>query len=120
MLVRVGCILMIAAAGMRAAFTALFELDKLGLAEHWAMQWSVGYVAFIVAYALASRTRIGERERAVLLIVQSLSRALSRLAVSEFSRHGVAGGRLLADRLVDDVAQRDCGRRWRNRPCWRR
>lgn len=72
-LVRVGCILMVAAAGMRAAFTALFELDKFGLAEHWPIQWSVGYVAFIVAYALASRTRIGERERAALLVVQSLS-----------------------------------------------
>ncbi|MGH8240989.1 MAG: hypothetical protein ACREXP_28775, partial [Steroidobacteraceae bacterium] len=72
-LVRVGCILMVAAAGMRAAFTALFELDKFGLAAHWPIQWSVGYAAFIVAYALASRTRIGERERAALLIVQSLS-----------------------------------------------
>jgi signal transduction histidine kinase len=72
-LVRVGCILMVAAAGMRAAFTALFELDKFGLAEHWPIQWSVGYVAFIVAYALASRTRLGERERVALLIVQSLS-----------------------------------------------
>ena len=51
-LVRVGCILMIAAAGMRAAFTALFEVDKFGLAEHWPIQWSVGYVAFVVAYAL--------------------------------------------------------------------
>ena len=72
-LVRVGCILMVAAAGMRAAFTALFELDKFGLAQQWPIQWSVGYVLFIVAYALASRTRIAERERAVLLVVQSLS-----------------------------------------------
>ena len=32
-LVRVGCILMIAAAGMRAAFTALFELNQFGPAE---------------------------------------------------------------------------------------
>jgi len=37
-LVRVGCILMIAAAGMRAAFTALFELDKFGLAPPWPIQ----------------------------------------------------------------------------------
>jgi signal transduction histidine kinase len=71
-LVRVGCILMIAAAGMRAAFTALFELDKFGLPQHWPLQWSVGYVAFIVAYALASRTRIDDREHAGLLILQSL------------------------------------------------
>ena len=73
LLVRAGCILMIAAAGMRAAFTALFEIDKLGLGQYWTTQWSAGYVAFIVAYALASRARVGERERTVLLVVQSLS-----------------------------------------------
>ena len=72
-LVRVGCILMIAAAGMRAAFTAWFELDKFGLAEHWPVQWSVGYVAFVVAYALALRTRSDTREHAALLILQSLT-----------------------------------------------
>ncbi len=73
LLVRAGCILMIAAAGMRAAFTALFELDKLGLAEHWTLGWSTGYVAFVVAYALAFWTRIDERERTALLVIQSLS-----------------------------------------------
>jgi signal transduction histidine kinase len=72
-LVRVGCILMIAAAGMRAAFTASFELDKFGLAEHWPIQWSVGYVAFVLAYALALRTRSDTREHAALLILQSLT-----------------------------------------------
>ena len=72
-LVRLGCILMIAAAGMRAAFTALFEVEKFGLSEHWSMQWSVGYVAFIGAYALATRTRLAERERTMLLVAQSLS-----------------------------------------------
>ena len=72
-LVRVGCILMIAAAGMRAAFTALFELDKFGLAEHWPTQWSVGYVVFVLGYALDSQPRIDAREHAGLLILQSLS-----------------------------------------------
>ena len=72
-LVRVGCILMIAAAGMRAAFTAWFELDKFGLAEHWPIQWSVGYVAFVVAYVLALRRRSDTREHAALLILQSLT-----------------------------------------------
>jgi signal transduction histidine kinase len=72
-LVRVGCILMIAAAGMRAAFTAWFELDKFGLAEHWPLQWSIGYVAFVVAYVLALRTRSDTREHAALLILQSLT-----------------------------------------------
>ena len=73
LLVRAGCILMIAAAGMRAAVTALFEADKLGLSENWAVLWSAGYVAFIVAYALTFRSRIAERERTVLLVIQSLA-----------------------------------------------
>ena len=72
LLVRAGCILMIAAAGMRAAFTALFEVDQLGLGEYWTLAWSAGYVVFVVAYALASRARIDERQRNVLLAVQSL------------------------------------------------
>jgi signal transduction histidine kinase len=72
-LVRIGCILMIAAAGMRAAFTALFELDKFGLAQDWPIQWSVGYGVFVGAYALAARTRTDEREHIALLILQSLS-----------------------------------------------
>jgi len=58
---------------MRAAFTALFELDKFGLSQQWPIQWSVGYAVFIGAYALASRTRIDEREQTALLILQSLS-----------------------------------------------
>jgi signal transduction histidine kinase len=73
LLVRAGCILMIAAAGLRAALTALFELDKLGLGELWTLQWSAGYAVFIVAYALASRTRIEGRELTVLLVLQSVS-----------------------------------------------
>lgn len=72
-LVRIGCILMIAAAGLRAGFTALFEIDKFGLSEHWTVLWSGGYVAFVVAFALASRARMTERERVTLLIVQSLA-----------------------------------------------
>jgi signal transduction histidine kinase len=72
-LVRVGCILMIAAAGMRAAFTAWFELEKFGLAPHWPAQWSVGYVAFVGAYALTLRMRIDPREHVALLLLQSLT-----------------------------------------------
>jgi signal transduction histidine kinase len=72
-LVRVGCILMIAAAGMRAVFTAWFELDRFGLPPHWPLQWSIGYVAFVGAYALSLRTRIDAREHVALLILQSLT-----------------------------------------------
>ncbi len=72
-LVRVGCVLMIAAAGMRAAFTAAFEADKFALGEYWALQWSAGYVLFILAYALASQSHLTSRSRTLLLVIQSAS-----------------------------------------------
>lgn len=71
-LVRVGCMLMIAAAGMRAAFSALFEMEKLALSEYWPLQWSTGYALFLVAYALALRPMVGGRWRTPLLATQSL------------------------------------------------
>jgi signal transduction histidine kinase len=73
MLVCIGCVLMIAAAGMRAAFTAMFELEKLGFAEHWPMLWFSGYAALVVAYGLASRPQAVGQWRATLLVVQSVS-----------------------------------------------
>ena len=73
LLVRTGCVLMIAAGGMRAAFTALFETDKLPLADYWTLQWSAGYALFIVAYALSSRSRTAAQWRTPLLFLQSAS-----------------------------------------------
>jgi signal transduction histidine kinase len=73
MLVRIGCVLMIAAAGMRAAFTALFELDKMGLSEHWPMLWFSGYAVFVIAYGLASRPQVDGSWRTTLLLGQSVS-----------------------------------------------
>jgi signal transduction histidine kinase len=72
-LVRVGCVLMIAAAGMRAAFTAAFEADRFALGPYWALQWSAGYLLFILAYALASQSHITSRWRGYLLLIQSAS-----------------------------------------------
>src|SRR5688572_9841816 len=72
-LVRVGCALMIAAAGMRAAFTAAFETDKLPLADYWTIQWSAGYLVFIVGYTLASQSNVARHWRTVLLVLQSAS-----------------------------------------------
>jgi len=73
MLVRIGCVLMIAAAGMRAAFTALFELDKMGFSESWPALWFSGYAVLVIAYGLASGRRTPERWRTTLLVVQSVS-----------------------------------------------
>jgi signal transduction histidine kinase len=72
-LIRIGCVLMIAAAGMRAAFTALFELDKMELSEHWPLLWFSGYAALVIAYALASREQAASSWRMTLLVIQSVS-----------------------------------------------
>lgn len=72
-LVRIGCVLMIAAAGMRAAFASMFELQQLGLSESWPILWFSGYAAFILAYALASRPQARATWRTTLLVVQSAS-----------------------------------------------
>jgi signal transduction histidine kinase len=72
-LVRIGCVLMIAAAGMRAAFTALFELEKMGMSEHWPMLWFSGYAVLAIAYGLASRRQAVAQWRATLLVAQSVS-----------------------------------------------
>src|SRR5262245_56439222 len=51
-LVQLGCVLMIAAAGLRAAITAVFELETMGLSQHWPMLWFSGYAVFVLAYCL--------------------------------------------------------------------
>jgi signal transduction histidine kinase len=73
LLVRIGCALMVAAAGMRAAFAAAFEADKLALPDYWGIQWGTGYALFIIAYALAMRFTAPGRWHASLLVVQSIS-----------------------------------------------
>jgi signal transduction histidine kinase len=73
MLVRIGCVLMIAAAGMRAAFTSLFELDKMGFSGQWPLLWFSGYAVFVIAYALASRSQLTDSWRMRLLVTQSVS-----------------------------------------------
>jgi Signal transduction histidine kinase len=72
-LIRIGCAMMIAAAGLRAAFTALFELDKMGLSQQWPVLWFAGYAVFVVAYGLASRPQAVGRWHTTLLVAQSVS-----------------------------------------------
>ncbi len=43
---------MVIAAGLRASYAAFFETQHIATAPHWAAQWAVGYVVFVVAYAL--------------------------------------------------------------------
>jgi signal transduction histidine kinase len=72
-LVHIGCVLMIAAAGMRAAFAALFESEKLGLSGQWPVLWFTGYAVLVIAYALATRPQVSRSLRTRLLVAQSVS-----------------------------------------------
>jgi signal transduction histidine kinase len=51
-LLRYAGITMVIAAGLRASYAAFFETQHIATAPHWAAQWAVGYVVFVVAYAL--------------------------------------------------------------------
>jgi len=71
-LVRLGCVLMIAAAGLRAFYAAVFEAEQFAASEYWAIEWASGYLTFIVAYAL-SQTRAAGPWKTGMLTAQSLA-----------------------------------------------
>jgi signal transduction histidine kinase len=70
-LMRLGCVLMIAAAGLRAVYAALFEAEFFANTPFLWTQWTVAYAAFVVAYAAASWVRTPKRTQVALLVVQS-------------------------------------------------
>jgi len=51
-LMRAACIAMIIAAGLWAAYAALFDQSHLTATAHWVVKWVVAYVVFVAAYAL--------------------------------------------------------------------
>jgi signal transduction histidine kinase len=66
---------MLAAAGLRAGYAALFEPGQLANTTYWVLKWSAAYVVFIVAYALMpgdAATRMTRKE-AWLITAQTLS-----------------------------------------------
>lgn len=72
-LVRIACVLMIAAAGLRAVYAGSFEPTQFADPAHWAIAWSVGYAVFVIAYALAARTQAMGPWLTALLTLQSLA-----------------------------------------------
>lgn len=72
-LVRIGCVLMIAAAGLRAVYAGSFEPTQFADPAHWAIAWGVGYAIFVVAYALAARSQAMGPWLTALLTLQSLA-----------------------------------------------
>src|SRR5690348_17380022 len=69
---RYACLLMIAAIGLRAAFTVLFESPPPR--PYWALEWSAGYLIFVAAYLAASMGYAETpRRRLVMLATQSAS-----------------------------------------------
>lgn len=75
LLVRIGCALMIAAAGAWAAYSIGAGIGPATLAEGWMMRWAAAYGVFIGAYVLAEHRVDGPltRVRIALLAVQALA-----------------------------------------------
>jgi signal transduction histidine kinase len=51
-LMRYACIAMIAAAGLWATYSGLFDQSHITATPYWAIKWTVAYAVFVVAYAL--------------------------------------------------------------------
>lgn len=69
-LVRLGCILMIAAAGLRAFYAGVFESPPPSAAPSWIVQWAAAYLIFVLCYAASESQR---RWQSGLLITQSVA-----------------------------------------------
>jgi signal transduction histidine kinase len=70
-LMRLGCVLMIAAAGLRAVYAAVFEAEFFTATPYLWIQWAVAYAVFVLAYAAASWLRVSQRFQIALLVAQS-------------------------------------------------
>ena len=72
-LLRYASLLMVVAAGVRAAYAGAFEANQIQATPHWAWLWAAGYVVFVGAYALTPQNGAVSRLRIGLLAAQSLS-----------------------------------------------
>jgi len=46
------CLVIVVGAALRTVYAALFEPSHLAVTPHWAVKWTVTYVAFVIAYGL--------------------------------------------------------------------
>ncbi len=64
---RLACLLMIGAIGLYAAYAAFVEPSRLQNSPQWARQWWTGYLTFVAAYLVATRSEFAGHRRALVL-----------------------------------------------------
>jgi signal transduction histidine kinase len=74
------CLLMVLAIGIYAAYAGLFEPKLFQHSPHWAAEWMAGYVVFVAAYLVATRSDI-ERNRHMLIASLALQSATALFLV---------------------------------------
>ncbi|MBW8816549.1 MAG: hypothetical protein JF588_24285 [Caulobacterales bacterium] len=72
-LLRLACVLLVAAAGVRALYAGYFEAAQFAGRPHWGQLWAGGYAAFVLAYALTPQHGALARRGLLLLLAQSLA-----------------------------------------------
>src|SRR4051812_35466845 len=79
-LLRIACLLMVAAIGLYAAYAGLFQPKLFQETPNWAIKWSSGYAIFVGAYILAGRSERSGRQR-VLMAALAVQSAMALLLV---------------------------------------
>jgi signal transduction histidine kinase len=72
-LLRLACILLVVAAGVRALYAGCFEAAQFAGRPHWGQLWTAGFGAFVLAYALTPQHGAPSRRGVALLIAQSVA-----------------------------------------------
>lgn len=69
------CVAIVAGAAVRAVYAGLYEPTHLAATSHWAVEWTVTYVVFVVAYWLmpSDGSITMTRRRASLLTIQTIA-----------------------------------------------
>ena len=63
---RLACLLLIAAIGLRAAYAGLYEVSQYKVSAYWGTEWAAGYACFLMAYAMASRAQVPANQRLLI------------------------------------------------------
>jgi signal transduction histidine kinase len=77
---RLACLLMVVAIGLYAAYAGLFEPKLFQNSPHWAAGWSAGYLCFVAAYLVATRSDM-TRNRRTLIASLGVQSAMALLLV---------------------------------------
>jgi signal transduction histidine kinase len=63
---RLACLLMVVAIGLYAAYARLFEPKLFQNSPHWAADWAAGYICFVAAYLVATRSDMTGNRRTLI------------------------------------------------------